>query len=187
MLRPAKRLSRATLRRNMCLASASMWAQKARQMTSRKLLRCGSEPLRAMLQKHSTVSAYCTSLVREASPSILRQQLASTPQLLRKAIRSLNAILLIAIFKARVFHETMQRHCCGPAVPRTKASRSLSFFLAPFTFWARGTPVDLRAAASWFALSAAQGNEISKEQLLELAVKGVPEAVAAARRLGLAP
>ena len=50
-----------------------------------------------------------------------------------------------------------------------------------------GVPVDLRAAASWFARSAAQGDELSKKHLRDLAAEGVPEAVAAARRLGLAP
>jgi len=48
-----------------------------------------------------------------------------------------------------------------------------------------GAPIDLRASASWYARSAAQGYEPAKTQLRELAVEGVPEAVAAARRLGL--
>ena len=48
----------------------------------------------------------------------------------------------------------------------------------------RGVLIDLRAAASWFARSAAQGDETAKEQLRKLAVKGVPEATAALHRLG---
>ena len=50
-----------------------------------------------------------------------------------------------------------------------------------------GVPVDLRAAVSWFARSAAQGFDPAKKHLRELAVEGVPEAAAAAWRLGLAP
>jgi len=39
----------------------------------------------------------------------------------------------------------------------------------------------------WFTRAAKQGDEVSKEALHDLAAEGVPEAVAALRRLGLAP
>jgi len=61
------------------------------------------------------------------------------------------------------------------------------YLLGRFYREGRGIPVDLRAAVSWFARSAAQGYGHAKDQLRELAVEEVPEAVAAARRLGLAP
>ncbi len=42
-------------------------------------------------------------------------------------------------------------------------------------------------AARWLARAASQGDRDSKKRLLKLAGEGVPEAVAATRRLGFAP
>jgi TPR repeat protein len=48
-------------------------------------------------------------------------------------------------------------------------------------------PQDTREAARWWAKSAAQGDEDAIKNLRGLAAAGVPEAVAALRRLRLAP
>ena len=50
-----------------------------------------------------------------------------------------------------------------------------------------GVPQDLRLAATFYARAASQGLEGAKKALLELAAEGVAEAVAAVRRLRLAP
>ena len=50
-----------------------------------------------------------------------------------------------------------------------------------------GVPQDLRLAATFYARAASQGLEGAKKALLELAAAGVAEAVAAVRRLRLAP
>ena len=50
-----------------------------------------------------------------------------------------------------------------------------------------GAPRDLCAAVTWLERAARQGLEESKQTLHELASKGVLEAAAAVRRLGLAP
>ena len=50
-----------------------------------------------------------------------------------------------------------------------------------------GVPRDVGAAVLWFARSAEKGDEESKQILRDFAEAGVPEAVAAARRLRLAP
>jgi len=50
-----------------------------------------------------------------------------------------------------------------------------------------GLPVHKAEAARYFSLAAAQGDGDAERCLLEIAAAGVPEAVAAARRLGLAP
>jgi TPR repeat protein len=50
-----------------------------------------------------------------------------------------------------------------------------------------GLPYDGAEGAKWLERAAAQGSGISKKNLLSLAAIGVPEAVAAAQRLGIAP
>ena len=50
-----------------------------------------------------------------------------------------------------------------------------------------GVTSDLRAASSWFERAAKQGVEDAAQALRKFVAKGVPEAVAALRRLRLAP
>jgi TPR repeat protein len=50
-----------------------------------------------------------------------------------------------------------------------------------------GVPKDLRLAATFYARAATKGHDDAKKALLELAAAGVAEAVAAVRRLRLAP
>ena len=50
-----------------------------------------------------------------------------------------------------------------------------------------GVPQDLRMASTFFARAASKGHEIAMESLLRLAAMGVAVAVAAVRRLRLAP
>ena len=50
-----------------------------------------------------------------------------------------------------------------------------------------GVPRDMREAIKWYAKAAAQGIEGAIASLRMLAADGVPEAVAALRRLRLAP
>jgi len=50
-----------------------------------------------------------------------------------------------------------------------------------------GLKINGSEAVRLFSLAAAQGLETAKQALRGLAAEGVPEAIAAARRLGLAP
>ena len=68
-----------------------------------------------------------------------------------------------------------------------QGSAAADFIIGALYANGQGVPRDLRAATAWFARSAARGDERAMEVLLELAADGVPEAVAAARRLRLAP
>ena len=61
------------------------------------------------------------------------------------------------------------------------------YMLGQLYFNGLGVPRDVRTAVSWLERAAKQGHNRSEEELRELAVEGVPEAVAAARRLGLTP
>jgi TPR repeat protein len=61
------------------------------------------------------------------------------------------------------------------------------YYMGVFFAEGWGVPLENREAARWWAKSAAQGDEDAITNLRELAAAGVPEAVAALRRLRLAP